>query len=149
VSEKDKVKYVLLRAVGTNPTLLRSFHRSYGDGVTLAELFEAAWELEKEGKLVCLDFFDDKYGDTICFKGDTAILQPGLRCFSPKEQDFINALKKKEIMGKDDLSLLTGDNLILFVRTIIEEFSSNPPANIKSEYNKWLIKFMKNESLKE
>jgi hypothetical protein len=149
-NEKDKVKYVLLRAVGTSPTLLRAFHRSYGQqNIKLVELYEIAWELEKEGKLVCLDFFDDKYGDTICFKGGTAVIQPGLRSFSPQEQDLINALKSKGIMGEKDLSLLSGDNLILFVRTILEEFSSNSPADIKFEYNRWLIKFMNNEPPKE
>lgn len=141
-NEKEKARFVLLRVVGTSPTLLRSFHRSYGQqNIKLADLYEIVWGLEGEGKLVCLDFSDDKYGDTICFKGGTTVIQPGLRLFSPQEQDFLDSLKSNGIMSESDRSLLSGDNFILFVRDMLEEFSSNPPADIKSEYNKRLIEY--------
>jgi len=149
---KAKVKYVLLRAISAGPTLLSTFCHKYSTGadkLTLPELYEIVWELEKESELVCLDFYDGTHGNTICFNAETTVIQPGIRVLFPKEQEFVNAMQAKGIMSENDLSLLTGDNRIMFVRTMMAAFVEKSPSDIKFEYNRWLIKFMNYEEPKE
>lgn len=143
---KEKVKYVLLRAVKNGPTLLRAFQRSYGN-INLPKLYRIAWELEDEGKLICLDFCNAKFGDTICFEAGTVIAQPGIKMLLPVEEDFVRALKDKGIMLDSDLSMMEPKDKLLFIRTLMHEFISNPPAvhYFDYEYKKLLAEFISEE----
>lgn len=145
----NDVKKLLVEQVEFYPRSLRAFHcdlKAIHGYFSLANVYKIAWELEKEGELVCLDYADDKQGDTLCFKGGTNIIQPGLRIFTPTEEKFVDALKNKGIMTKEHISFFSEDNFYLFVRTILEEFEISPPVDIKSEYEKILARFLNDRS---
>lgn len=146
MNAKDKVKYVLLRAVQSGPTLLRGFQRSYKN-INLPRLYRIAWELEAEGKIICLDFCNTRYGDTLCFEAGTTITQPGIKMLLPVEEEFVKALKNKGIMVDSDLATMAPKDKILFVRTLMHEFISNPPAGhyFQYEYQKILAEFISEE----